>query len=243
MLPRREQSDDRSCHGRTLRQLEVRPEGLLEHHLAEDPPFGDLAQEELDEDGELVRVLEEARRGREVRRPAADGLQERRVRRGVVELDRADAACAVRPSQGQLVGPPLGRRRRASTRTRLAVPVRREKGRPTHRRSSTTSRAGCSGQSPLGTASWTRGGRPVRTGRGRRSCAAGAGGASPGGRRRVAGRPCAAPRGACCEGWGPRGRQCGREGGRAGQEEGRREGPHGRRAAVSSPDTSWRRTQ
>ena len=86
---------------RTLGELEVGPERLLEDDLAEDPALGDLAEEELDENGELVRVLEEARRGAQVGRPAADRLEERGVRGRVVELDRADAACE-REEAGQV---------------------------------------------------------------------------------------------------------------------------------------------
>lgn len=76
----------------TLRDLEVRPQRLAKHRFPKDLSLRNLAHEQADEDEELVRVLEEARRGGEVRGPAADRLQERGVRGRVVELDRADPA-------------------------------------------------------------------------------------------------------------------------------------------------------
>lgn len=76
----------------TLRDLEVRPQRLAKHRFPKDLSLRNLAHEQAHEDEELVRVLEEARRGGEVRGPAADRLQERGVRGRVVELDRADPA-------------------------------------------------------------------------------------------------------------------------------------------------------
>lgn len=76
----------------TLDNLQIRHQRLPQHGLPKRLPLGNLAHEQLDDNGQLVRRLEEPRRDFGFRR-ATDRLLEGGVGRGVVELDRADTAC------------------------------------------------------------------------------------------------------------------------------------------------------
>ena len=78
---------------RTLRELEVGHQRLAQDRLAEERALRDVAQQQLDDDHELVHRLLEARRGGRLGRLAGRLLQvPERLR--VVQLNGLDPACA-----------------------------------------------------------------------------------------------------------------------------------------------------